>query len=836
MWNTSLWVLQERITFNFKIQMMKKLIIMAAIFLGMANEAFAVPAKRVVRTLKLEGGKTIDVTLHGDEHFSYYTSKNGDKYVLSNGILVPVSNEIITATWTELANRRATHRKPAKAKNHNAPNYIGTKPSAITGKHRGLVILMQYTDAAFVTPDVKTVYQRFFNEQGYKDGGMTGSVRDYFLEQSYGNLEIDFDVVGPYTTNYGMAYYGANEDGKKDNRAPYMIAEAVDAASKEVDFTNYDWDNDGEVDQVFVIYAGYNEAQGANENTIWPHEYSLAATGMTRTYNGKTINTYGCTSELRGSGRMGDAVLDGIGTACHEFSHCLGLPDMYDTSGGDNYTMDSWDIMSSGSYNDNSRTPAGYTAYERWFSGWLEPKEINTKTQIKDMEPITQSPEAYILYNDGNKNEYYLLENRQPTGFDRGLPGHGLLVVHVDYDENRWETNSINQDGNHQRMNVIPADNSMRISSADVAGDTWPGTSGNTALTNVSTPAATLFNMNTDGSYFMNKAIENITENADNQTVSFVLCRPELAVPQPLEGKETGVNGEFTISWTAVDDAASYEVELASTDKAPDNPAEALKREYTFDECVSKTTGFTDIGSRLPSYGLSGWQGEKLFTTPNKLRIGTSTVNGYLQTPTWSVPQSSDITIVLGSDIVKAGNTVKVNISFMYGNNGEQATTETSSFEVTGACRTVLHFKNIRKDLFYMQIAPQGQMYINYFAVYDGIWTEQQLGLTEMPQKTMARVSSSGTFTTETNSYTFKGLDTSKRYSYRVRAIGVEGNVSAWSDEQNFEFTSTGIKTFITNDAMPTEYYNFGGYRINTHHKGLIIKKKGRNVKKVIVR
>ena len=754
----------------------------------------AIPAKPVKTTLFTTDGTSVEVTLCGDEHFSFYKDDAGLPYIRNaKGRLEKVTHQFVSDNWKEKTTSNL-ERAGIRRSRALSPRRLG-ESGVTTGKHHGLVILMQFTDVKFVTPDPKATFNRFFNEVGYRDNGMSGSVKDYFLSQSYGQLEIDFDIVGPFTTKYEMAYYGAPEGNSNDTNPAGMVAEGIDAASKEVNFSDYDWDNDGEVDQVFVVYAGYNQAQGADANTIWPHEWTLAAANLTRVYNKKTINTYGCSSELMGNGRYATGILDGIGTACHEFSHCLGLPDMYDTSSNGNFGMGPWDIMDQGSYNNNARTPAGYTSYEKIFSGWMEAKEINTMTRINDMKPLASSPEAYILYNDANKNEYYLLENRQPVGFDAGLYGHGLLILHVDYNQPSWKTNNVNTDPSHQRMTIFPADGILQNTNNSLAGDPWPGNSGNTALTNYTEPAAILYNDNVDGRKFMSKPIDNITENTANQTVSFVLCRPELDVPSPDNGTEKTGEVAFTVTWPAVKDAQSYELELTEIGKASDDPKDALVREYDFSACVSKTVGFSDISTKLSSYGLSGWTGSKLFTTPNKLRLGTSTTTGYVRTPTWPVPESTEMTVVIGVAPGTAGTTVKGVLQLAYGNSGEAATIENVSFETSADGKLVFNF-TIRKDLFYITITPDKWMFLNYFAIYDGTWSAEQLGIENNGNAKAFAPRLANTITkhnTTTNSYTFSNLKSTSRYIYRVRALGEEGNFSNWSEEKTFVFSSAGI-------------------------------------------
>ncbi len=503
------------------------------VFCLIATSVQAVTARPgVKKTIRQADGTVVELTLRGDEYFSFYTDATGAAYKLLPGDkLQPLTAEQVSDTWTKCRRARSIDR-PARTRGNGKPT------ASTTGKHRGLVILMRFKDQDFVTPEPQKVYDRFFNERGYNEYGMSGSVKDYFLEQSYGQLDIDFDVVGPYTTSEPMAYYGSHVivDGIEwnDAHAVDFAAEAVELASADVDYSIYDWNNNGIVNQVFIIYAGYAEAQWADPETIWPHEWDLRLLGREFVYNGVQVRTYGCANELKGDGKTDTGILEGIGTACHEFSHGLGLRDMYNTEvSGVSFGMSVWDILDFGSYLNDSRTPAGFTSYERWFCGWLQPTELKgDMTQITGMKPLVEAPECYVMYNEANDKECYLLENRQKIGFDSYLPGHGLLVLHVDFDESAWINNTMNVDPDHQRMTIIPADGELLTTDASLAGDPFPGTTGNTALTNYTTPASTLYNANSDGRYFMNKAIDSITES-DDGLISFVALRPEQDVPEP---------------------------------------------------------------------------------------------------------------------------------------------------------------------------------------------------------------------------------------------------------------------------------------------------------------
>ncbi len=491
---------------------MKKIFPVATIAM-IAITALGIPAKRVTRTVALSDGTSITITLTGDESNHYFRDENGKHYELSaDGKYIE-----LTVTQTNARAMRANSR--VTASNNRRRANMQRHRNALTGEKRGLVILVNFKDKKMKC--AQTDFNNAFNTTGYNENGSIGSVRDYFMAQSYNQLIIDFDVVGPVQLQKNMNYYGSNDSEGFDQHPAEMVIEAVKAVDNQVNFADYDWDKDGYVDQVYVIYAGYGEAQGAPAATIWPHEWDLNSaqeyndgTGAQR-LDGTIVNTYACSNELYGTS---GSIIDGIGTACHEFSHCLGLPDMYDTStSGSNYGMGYWDLMCSGSYNGDGYVPAGYSSYERMFAGWLDPIEIKEYTQVSALPALSENAEAYIIYNQANRNEYYLLENRQPMDWDSQLPAAGMLVLHVDYNEDIWHNNTVNNVSSRQRMTIIPADGER--SEYNEEGDTWPQPN-KTELTNTSSPAAKLYNKNSDDTMYMNIPIRNITQNS-NGTIAF---------------------------------------------------------------------------------------------------------------------------------------------------------------------------------------------------------------------------------------------------------------------------------------------------------------------------
>ncbi len=529
----------------------------------------AVPAKRQRTVLTLADGSRVTATSCGDENLHFFLTDDGRAFCLgAEGLAYEVGRHRLNSLWRERSRQRCLHRRVRLT---DSSSRTGTGP--YTGDKRGLVILVSFPDRELLYDSAE--YHNYFNQPGYSRFGMTGSVHDYFMAQSYGQFNLSFDVIGPVTVSQPFAYYGGNstEAGGTDQHPGQMVSEAVLLADPDVNFADYDWDGDGYVEQVVLVYAGYSEAQSpGNPSLLWPHEWSLTAAGDygdgggSLFRDGVWVDTYACSSELRDS--TGTA-LDGIGTACHEFSHCLGLPDLYDTdrTDGSGYGMSLWSVMDEGMYAGRDycgTTPSGYTSYERMCCGWLRPEILTDPCIVTGMPALAQEPRAYILYNGGYKDEYYLLENRQRVGWDTWLPGHGMLVLHVDYDADAWNGNRVNADNLHPRLTVIPADNHYMSgafpSFTELAGDPFPGTEGNTALTDSTRPAAVLYHPDYTGRKLMGKPVTDIAE-ADG-LIGFVFDGGTLVgTPVALDPDPVAEDG-FTARWTAVRDADYYQIQL----------------------------------------------------------------------------------------------------------------------------------------------------------------------------------------------------------------------------------------------------------------------------------
>ena len=618
---------------------MKQRIFILNALLCLVLSVWAVPAKRGVWcSLSLVDGTEVKAQLVGDEFLHYYVSEDGTKYVQdeATGLYRKMTDEVTAQRRAAVRRAQAQGRQKRMLRKAQASNvFQGTK--------KGLIILVQFTDSKFKSGHDLALYERIANDENYSDNNFRGSIKDYFKAQSHGLFELDFDVAGICQLQHTYAYYGKNSNDN-DVRAGQMVAEACLWAHEHgTDFSKYDWDGDGEVDQVFVLYAGHGEASyDKDPDTIWPHMHYLSASdyGKALSLDGVTVDTYACSSELNGDGN-----LDGIGTFCHEFSHCMGFPDLYDTSYAGWFGMGDFDLMCSGSYNGDSKCPAGYSAYEKAECGWLTLKDmtnIEQETSIVGVQPMSADGDAYIIKNKGHEDEYYILENRQKTGWDSYLPASGLMITHVDYDADIWDWNMPNTSGkyedangntktnDHQRLTIFRAGKST--DEYGDASDLYPYGSNN-SLTKTSSPASTLYNTNSDGSNYMHIDINNIAVKS---------------------GKAS-----FTLS-----------NRNAGTD-TPVIPSGSTLLCESFDECHG--TGGNDgiwggrsIGAGTPTYDNKGWtstQG-KVYASSACVRVGTSSVNGDITTPSFTVNGKAVLSFKAGAwNTSGDGTTLNLSVS-----------------------------------------------------------------------------------------------------------------------------------------------------------------------------
>lgn len=550
---------------------MKKLYLMLSMLFAFGAAANAVPAKKLQKVITLTNGTQVSVELRGDEYLSWWEGTDGTAYRATADENVFEAFDLEAQKPAAAARRaRAEQGRVARlARVKNSLKGADDKMRGLGGDHitykgvkKGLVVLVDFKNKKFADGHDLEYYKNVINGKDFSDEeeGYVGSVRDYFLAQSNGQFELDFDVVGPVTMSKNYGYYGNDGAYQKDEKVYEMIKEACDGIQDKVNLKDYDWDGDGEADQVFFLYAGLGQASGGSAGTVWPHESELRywPCGVLSYSTGK-INTYACANELQpetqGSSRYISA---GIGTICHEFSHCLGFADMYDTTGGGGYGMSVFDVMDQGSYNGNGFVPCNYTAFERIYAGWVEAIELIDPATVKDMKSVSDYGRPFIMYNYKNTNEYFLLENRQNTGWDKGLYGsNGLLIVHVNYVPSRWANNSVNSSAEKiQCCTVVNADGSRENTQYSLQGDLYPyevkGVTMNDEFTDESEPAAKLYTKNSDNSYALGIPITNIKRSKGS--ISFLVCGGDdkNVIDNTFNGVVDGING-VTVANKAAD-------------------------------------------------------------------------------------------------------------------------------------------------------------------------------------------------------------------------------------------------------------------------------------------
>lgn len=515
---------------------MRKILLLVSIVM-LAAQGYAVPAYPFTKTVRQSDGSELVIRHAGDENMAYFVTSDGLPVVTDasgdwcyaevvRGSLMAcgmIAHEVSERSEAEIDFISTLSRLPdpegiVRKSPVNLPiRQPLPRRTDLTGQKRGLIILAEFPDVRFSVPDPAGTFQKVANGENYKENGFFGSVRDYFRDQSRGKFDFTFDVKGPVTLPMPMEYYGKDSVGIIDYHGPDLAVHACKAVDHEVNFKDYDWDGDKEADMIFIIFAGYGQNYGAPANTIWPFKGYASHSGYEPDreflYLDDTfIDVFACSCELFGTS---GTTLNGIGTLCHEFSHCFDLKDHYGTGGTGTHPMGYWDIMDYGSYNDQARRPVAYTAFERMFCGWLDPVELTRPASVRDMKPLTQGGETYVIYNDGFRDECFFIENRLRQGWDEFLPNSGLLITHLDYFEISWRNNTVNTIQLHPRYAVVPADGKNGMSDADQEGDTFPyldhiGGVYNNFLTDVSYPSTTLFNPNTDGSTRLGKPLTNM--------------------------------------------------------------------------------------------------------------------------------------------------------------------------------------------------------------------------------------------------------------------------------------------------------------------------------------
>lgn len=481
---------------------------------SVALAASAVPAKRGIHNIPQPDGSTMPVLLVGDEHRHIYLTPDSlpittgaDGYMeyarlaesgdalLTTGVratadaaLRTPAEHAVIASIDARATRRAIlspSRKPSRRRAiaQSGLGLFADNAFPKKGDVKALVILVEYSDVQFTTPDPAKYFTDMLMKEGFDEYGGTGSARDYFVENSMGQFRPEFDCYGPVTLPQKRSYYGGNNSWDEDKAPEDMIVHAVSILDPDVDFSQYDTDGDGWVDNVYVFYAGLGEASGGSADTVWPHSYNIYyGAGKTCIADGVRFDYYACSNEWEGSRP------DGIGTFVHEFSHVMGLPDLYSTASSSTVTPDTYSVLDYGPYNNDGRTPPAYSAFERNALGWNEPVVLDGPASVS-LDHILDSNISYLIPTEKD-TEFFLLENRQQTGWDEFIPGHGMLVWHIDYEPSLWTQNSVNNTKSHQYVDIVEAGGSANSNSATtMRAYPFPGTRNKTSFTSSTTPA-----------------------------------------------------------------------------------------------------------------------------------------------------------------------------------------------------------------------------------------------------------------------------------------------------------------------------------------------------------
>lgn len=605
----------------------------------MSQNTCAVPAYPGTIKVHQADGTEISIRLHGDEFGHYTTTEDGYPIIfnsitnnyeyatLKNGkvegcgivaanatsrtanvksFLTTVDKEAIISK--ALAKRKATKEMRDKAMKDLQAEQMkaaGKKPMKQLmndfphfGEQHSLVILLEFNNCSFsVIDDPHQFYSDALNKEGftYKNGA-TGSARDFFIASSNGAFMPTFDVYGPVKIDYGVNDAGTGDQLTAINTGTFLKA-AVAQLDGKIDFKQYDHDGDGYVDNIYLYYAGYGAADSGRKDVLWPHSFNLEGWNTSyTTSDGVKIGQYTCSNEIDG---LRPEYPCGIGTFVHEFGHCLGLMDHYDV----NYKVQSkapgfWDTMATGSYNNNSNTPPLYSSYECYELGWTNPEELTCKTDTVNILPyLGSSNKAYRMAVPGNENEYYLFENRQKTGWDQYLPGHGMLVWHIDFDYDLWDANSVNTDGLHQHIDIVEANGEDSGGYSRLGGIPFPGTD------NVTTYDFKAWNKNS--------LIQLDKIKEDNEVISFIVKGSDSGITTP-QATISDVDYEsFKCSWNEVAGAEYY---LLNVGKVTQNGKVEKLATYT-NKIISENETVIDRLDEDTEYEISIESGSGSFTS-----------------------------------------------------------------------------------------------------------------------------------------------------------------------------------------------------------------------------
>lgn len=795
---------------------MKKVFITlcASAFLGISS-LFALPARSIPETVTQPDGTVVTVRVVGDEFYHYQMTADGIPVVRgADGFyryaeLTPdgtvVAGQVIardahlrTASdkvyLEQLATRQVSQGMVAQRqlkRQQKLRSVTRRAMQATTGDDvHGLVLLVEFSDQKFNAANTLEDFKEMMNKEGYNYQGAIGSARDYFIAQSGGQFRPTFDVVGPITLDKTMAYYGGNDKYTgNDSRPEEMVIDACRKVESTVDFSIYDRDNDGFVDLVYVIYAGYGESANDNagslDDTIWPHAwYIYQGAGKEVSVDGKLLDAYACSAELQGNT---GTYRDGIGSFCHEYSHTLGLPDFYDT-GGSNYGMSTWSLMDYGCYNgpdmngdghSDGSVPVGYTAYEREFCGWLTIEELTSPATVS-LENLADSKKAYKIVSS-DKNQYFTLENRQQTGWDTYMASSGLMILKVDYDQIIWDNNIVNCEPTRQRMTIMPADNHRSF--YDETGDLYPYNNNN-SFTDQSAPAS-----KTNTGLSLGKPVTNITQA--NGVITFDFMGGS-AIDAPVANEATGITATgFTANWSPVEEAASYTLYVDR--RQPSAGGEILLSE-DFAKCTTAgtanlggTNAFQTVDGQY--FQTSGWSGKYLYPEVGMMKMGNSSNGGALCTPAIDLSSNGGtFTVQFAASRYNNDKEKSVMKVYLEGDEAHAQTTEMLPLDAMNTYTLTFTGGTESSKIVFESTADSGKKraYIDNIVVYSG---EVQPEAMAKPAAVAAEWPLEITGITET-SYTLTALEPGYLYSYKVKAVTAENEEGAYSNVVKVDLSS----------------------------------------------
>ena len=815
------------------------LILLCTALLG-SLAAMAVPARRDIVTVTQPDGTTLqikkvgderlhftltaddEIVVKGDDGFYYYGTVDDAQCVVSTGTRAGARQstaamkiqDVDIDRMLEVRAASPTFRAPSNVRRASSSETLpqsglGLFQSSFpsTGFIKTAVVLVEYQDVKFTVSDPAAYYDKFFHETGFSLDGGTGCVTEYFTANSKNQFVPQFDVYGPITLKNNRVYYGGNDSSGNDKKPEQMVVEACDSLDSTVDFSIYDMNNDGLIDNVYIIYAGVGEASSDVAESVWPHQYDVRSAGVSKYYDGKKLAAYGCCNEW--VTYKTDDYVDGIGTFVHEFSHVLGLPDLYSTSYGSYAakTPGAWSCLDYGPYNNNGRTPPAYSVFERNAMGWITPHLLDSPESIT-LDYIYDSNEGCIIQTD-KTNEFYLLENRQQEGWDKFVPGHGMLVWHIDYNSSIWTKNTVNNSA-HQYVDIIEANNNPNnYDDTAMAGYPYPGTAKNTSLTSETTPALTTWAGNA-----IDVPITHITE--DDGKIKFnVLGGRLLDTPEP-KVEDRG-SDYFEVAWEPVEDATDYLV----TVKYATDP--------TYAETVVCDMG-DDYGFKLPD----GWTSSGTTTYSADAYCGAAapaykmnTDAGYLRSPVFE----SDISgLTFWMRLCSISGTYTHSSMIVYGYIDGTWTTIDTIVPEDGVAKTYdLSDKlpmNMRGVGFVMKKA-------------NGVFSLDDVAVTTSGSVVKTLDGYDAHSTGGATKLRVSGLvDGINKYYVTVRATA-DPLKSLDSDALSVEIGATGVDNIAIDNATDTApvYYNLSGVRVDASRltPGIYVKVAAGTASKVVV-